>query len=98
VSALTKLAKGQPCLVRLPAVCNGNPETTVAAHYRSVSLGAGVGIKPHDLFAAHACSACHAAVDGRSKTAFTREQLRLAHAEGVLRSIDKLIKLGAVKC
>jgi hypothetical protein len=97
MSALTKLARGEPCLVRSP-ICNGNPETTVAAHYRSISLGAGVGIKPHDLFTAHACSSCHDFIDGRvSVPGYSRDTVRQYHAEGVLRTIDKLIRLGKVK-
>ncbi len=86
MSALTRAARGQPCLVRIPGVCCGNPETVVAAHYRSVSLGAGTGIKPHDMLSAHACDQCHAAIDGRVKTNFTRTELRLMHAEGVFRT------------
>lgn len=31
---LTKAARGRECQVRIPGVCNGNPETTVLAHYR----------------------------------------------------------------
>ena len=29
---LTKAARGRECQVRIPGVCNGNPETTVLAH------------------------------------------------------------------
>ena len=29
---LRKLAKGRDCQVRLPGICNGNPETVVLAH------------------------------------------------------------------
>lgn len=97
MSKITEAARGMPCLVRLP-ICNGNPETTVAAHYRSISLGAGVGIKPHDLFSAHACSACHDVIDGRrTLDGYSRDTIRQYHAEGVLRTIDKLLKLGKVK-
>ena len=42
-----KLAKGKPCLVRLPG-CNGNRETTILAHYR-LSGYCGVGMKPDDV-------------------------------------------------
>ena len=35
-----KEAKGRECMVRLPGICNFNPETTVLAHYRlDVLLG-----------------------------------------------------------
>lgn len=96
MSELTDAARGMPCLVRLP-ICNCNPETTVAAHYRSVSMGAGAGIKPNDLLCAHACSACHDVIDGRAELpGWTRDMIRLAHAEGVLRTADKLWRLGII--
>jgi hypothetical protein len=83
-----KAAKGQPCMVRIPGICNGNPETTVLAHYRLAGYCGG-GMKPDDeVFGAWACSACHDEVDGRTRShAFTRDELRLMHAEGVLRTL-----------
>lgn len=95
MSRLRKLAKGQPCLVRLPGVCNGNPETTVLAHYR-LANECGIGVKPIDAMGAWACSACHDAIDGRSKADLTEEQLRLFHAEGVMRTLSRLSKMGEI--
>jgi len=63
--ALRKSARGQPCLVRIPDVCNGNPETTVLAHIRRGGV-AGTGIKPPDVCGVFACHACHDAIDRRS--------------------------------
>ena len=54
-----KAAKGQPCTMRLPGVCNGNIETTVLAH----ANGAGMGTKSDDFNAADCCSACHDVLD-----------------------------------
>lgn len=97
MSVLTQAARGAPCRVRLP-ICNGNAETTVAAHYRSVSLGAGMGIKPNDLLCADACSACHDAIDGRTHIeGYTKEEIRLAHAEGVLRTITARFEAGCIR-
>ena len=31
MTAARREAKGQPCMVRIPGVCNGDPETTVLA-------------------------------------------------------------------
>ncbi len=31
---LRKAARGRECQVRIPGVCNGNPETSVLAHIR----------------------------------------------------------------
>ncbi len=93
----TKLARGMPCQVRLPG-CDGGGETTVAAHYRSVSLGAGIGIKPQSFLVAHACHHCHNVVDGREKMrpGASRDQIRLAHCEAVLRTLLALVQRGEI--
>lgn len=62
---LRQLARGQACMVRIPGVCNHNPETTVLAHIRRGGV-AGAGQKPPDTCAVWACSACHDAIDRRS--------------------------------
>lgn len=95
-SKLTKAARGRDCQVRVPGVCNGNPETTVLAHYRLAGTRSGMGIKPHDLQAAWACSSCHDAVDSRSKTEFNRDELRHMHLEGIVRTLDILVAEGKV--
>lgn len=93
-SKLTKAARGRECQVRIPGVCNGNPETTVLAHYRMAGT-CGVGFKPNDLQGAWACAACHDACDGRSKT-ISRAEARQYHAEGVMRTQAALISEGVV--
>ena len=95
-SKLTKAARGRDCQIRVPGVCNGNPETTVLAHYRLAGTRSGMSIKPHDLQAAWACSACHDAVDSRSKTEFSRDELRHMHLEGIVRTLDILVAEGKV--
>ncbi|MFN2095142.1 DUF1364 domain-containing protein [Pantoea agglomerans] len=84
---LRKAARGRECTIRIPGVCSFNPETSVLAHYRLSGL-CGTGIKPSDLTGAIGCDNCHAAVDGRLKTEYSYEELRLMHAEGVLRTLD----------
>lgn len=84
---LRKAARGRECKIRIPGVCNFNPETSVLTHYRLGGL-CGTGIKPSDVVAAIGCDCCHAAVDGRLKTEYSYEELRLMHAEGVLRTLD----------
>lgn len=86
---LRKKAKGQECQIRLPGVCNFDPATTVLAHYRIAGLS-GMGIKPPDWLGAWACSACHDAVDRRANTDLDRDFVRLAHAEGVFRTLAKV--------
>ncbi len=83
---LCKQARGRECTVRIPGICNFNPETSVLAHYRLAGT-CGTACKPDDMQGAIACSACHDLIDGRTKTKeFTRDELRLMHAEGVLRT------------
>jgi len=83
---LRKLARGQDCQVRIPGVCNHDPATTVLAHFRLAGF-CGTGMKPSNLLAAWSCSSCHDATDGRMQTEFSRDTLRLYHAEGVMRTL-----------
>ena len=93
---LRKLAQGRDCMIRIGGICNFNPETTVLAHYRMAGL-CGMGIKPNNLQGAWACSACHDACDGRTKTAYSRDELRLMHLEGVMRTQQALLLEGAIQ-
>lgn len=83
---LTKAAKGKDCKIRIPGVCSHDPETTVSCHYRLAGT-CGTGIKPPDILAADGCDRCHAAIDGRLKTTYTKDELMLMHSEGVMRTI-----------
>lgn len=83
---LRKLARGRECQVRLPGVCNGNPETTILAHYRLAGIS-GIGMKSPDLIGAWACSDCHYTVDN-----VKGDDVRLAHAEGCFRTQALLLK------
>ena len=94
MSKLTKLARGRECQVRLPC-CNYNVETTVLAHYRLAGT-CGMGMKPNDLQGAWACSACHDEIDRRTRN-FDNDFVRLAHAEGVFRTIYILVKERVIK-
>jgi Protein of unknown function (DUF1364) len=82
-------------MIRIPGICNFNSETTVLAHYRLGGL-CGTAMKPIDLIGSWACYDCHQIVDG-AKSAYTREQLDLMHAEGVFRTITALHKRGLLK-
>jgi hypothetical protein len=92
---LTRAARGRECQVRLPGICNGNPETVVLAHYRMVGIS-GTGMKPHDLLGAWACSACHDEIDRRTRS-IPVEDARRYHLEGMVRTLNTLIAEGAVK-
>lgn len=92
---LRKEARGRECQVRLPGICNGNPETVVLAHYRMVGI-CGTGMKPDDLFGAWSCSGCHDEIDRRTRHCDVAEA-RIAHLEGVIRTQDALLREGKVK-
>jgi hypothetical protein len=90
MSKFRKLARGRECQVRLPGICNGDAATTVLAHYRLAGY-CGTSMKPDDVaFGAWCCARCHDACDGRARTEFTHDELRLFHAEGVLRTFAAL--------
>ena len=90
----TKSARGQECQIRIPYICNRNPETVVLCHLN----GGGMGAKTHDIHGAYGCSACHDAIDGRRESlSWTRPQLKLMHYEGVIRTQTMMIELGVLK-
>lgn len=93
---LRKLARDRPCTIRLPGICNRDPQTTVLAHYRLSGIS-GMGMKGPDILGAWACSKCHDAVDGRVRTDLTRPELLLSHLEGVARTINQLVEEGHIK-
>lgn len=74
-------------MVRIPGVCNFNPETTVLAHYRLAGYCGG-SMKPDDDMGAWACSACHDVIDARVRlpAEWSRDAIDLMHAEGVMRT------------
>jgi len=92
-SKLRKSAKGRNCQVRLPTHCNYNPETTVLAHLG----GAGMGRKHNDLFGSFCCSGCHDAIDKRVKSCLTKDDLKLAHMEGIQRTQQIWLDEGLIK-
>lgn len=92
---LRNLARGMPCQVRVPGYCNFDPETTVLAHDNLSGLG-GMGMKVPDLLAAHCCSRCHDVIDGRVKTQYSRDEIRLMFYEGMARTQNELIKAGVI--
>jgi hypothetical protein len=94
--SLRKEARGRGCTVRIPGVCNFNSETVVLAHIRLAGVS-GMGMKSPDLLGAWACSACHDEIDGRThKSGLSRDELRLAHYDGMARTIVQLEKEGLI--
>ena len=87
---LRNSARGQDCNVRIPQVCNFNPETTVLAH---VAKG-GMGQKGNDYHSTFACSNCHDAIDHRIKTDFSNDQVQLMAYEGLARTQNYWERIG----
>lgn len=65
MTPIRKSAQGEDCLIRIPGICNANPETTVLCHDNRLSSGKGMGLKAPDTEAAYGCSCCHDVLDGR---------------------------------
>lgn len=85
---ITKSARGEDCEIRIPHVCNFDPDTTVPCHLG----GAGMGLKSNDMHMAYGCSNCHDAIDGRIKTYYTPDDLKLMFYDGMVRTQLKLIE------
>lgn len=73
--AVLDSARGAPCALRLPGICNNDPATTVWAHLNG--FGKGMGMKTHDILGFPACSSCHAAYDtGKDRSKYVGDALR----------------------
>lgn len=92
---LRKAARGRECQVRIPGVCNRNDETSVLAHIRIAGL-CGTGIKPPDLIATIACSACHDEIDRRTHFV-DAEYAKECALEGMARTQVIWLKEGYIK-
>ena len=91
-------AKGQECQMKLPGVCNGNPETVVAAHSNSFDDGKGMGTKSHDLFVAYLCDSCHSAYDGQRKVPWMdRYHIEEAFYRAMRKTLLILVRDGVLK-
>jgi len=83
---IRKFAKGRACSIRIPGVCNGNPETTVWCH----APGGGMGAKQSDELGAFGCSSCHDAIDGRIPVDLRKQSVSLYFWEGHAESLKIL--------
>jgi hypothetical protein len=92
MSKIRKSARDENCSIRIPGVCNGNPQTTVLAHVNTVRKG--IGIKSNDIHAFYSCSCCHDVVDGRRKSEFSRAALIEYQLDAMVETQLKLIDKG----
>ena len=76
--------------MRIPSVCNHNPETVVFAHIG----GGGMGMKRTDSEGAYCCSACHDVLDRRVAYRAAPYAIDLWHHEGAMRTRKILIDKG----
>lgn len=89
-------ANGQECTIRLPGICNFDPKTTVLAHLPCGMRG--TGMKGPDQIAIHACSACHAVIDGPDRWTVPAADYLRALAETQIRWIESgLLKVAGMK-
>jgi hypothetical protein len=85
--------------MRIPGVCKNNRSTVVLCHTNEHrAAGGGMGLKPHDLLAFYACSACHDAADGRAMVVcdntgrpYTRDEIRVMEYQAVIRTLKILL-------
>ncbi len=89
-------ANGQACTLRLPFVCNGNPQTTVLCHSNRGADGKGRGIKAGDDHACFGCSSCHDVLDGRAprKGGLTKEMVEVEFDRAVEETQAILARMG----
>lgn len=82
--------------MRLQGVCNGGFETTVWGHINSIRWGSGKGHKSPDICGLFVCSDCHDILDGRVKSDFERDFIKLAALTGHMESLYILSKEGII--
>jgi len=83
--ALLEMARGRPCLLLVPGVCNHRIDTTVAAHSNLSIHGKAGARKADDQYSVWGCSACHYWLDFSKALANQKESaFMLAHARQVL--------------
>ena len=96
MSKITESARGEYCQIRLPGICNHNPETTVWCHANGSAAGKGMWMKCIDILGSYGCNACHDVYDRRRPTQMPRVEVELAFWEGHARSVLKLWEKGII--
>lgn len=96
MSAITDSAHLQDCLIQLPGVCCGDPETTVWCHSNRYKDGKGRSLKAHDHCGAYGCWKCHAVYDRQMPrpVGLTLEMVERAFTRAMAKSQKILIRRG----
>lgn len=99
MTPIRRAARGQDCTLRLPGVCNFDPDTTVLCHSNYLADGKGMGLKAPDTAAAFGCAACHDVLDGRRPRpeGFSRLDLEGAFYVGMRSTHQVLARMGLIK-
>lgn len=84
---LLSMARGRPCLLRVPGVCNYDNTTTVAAHSNLLAHGKGRGRKADDCYSVWACSRCHTWLDSSYDAEF--EEKEAAFMSGLVAQVEE---------
>lgn len=97
--AIRQSARGEECTMRIPGVCNRDPETTVWCHENSFAAGKGMGIKARCEHGAYGCAACHAVLDGQAPRppGLTKEDVDVYFARGKVVSRQILERKGLLE-
>lgn len=97
--AILKSARGESCTLNVAQVCNGNPETTVFAHFRWLG-DCGTSFKPGDIQGAYACSECNRWTDSPTpkERNHSYESDRNFYAlRGMVRTLGRLAAKGLIQ-
>lgn len=96
---LEQLARGMPCMIRLPGYAH-DEQTTVLCHLRMAGITGG-GQKSPSIIAAWGCFDCHRVTEGDQLSAeekkLDRDWLELMFLHGVIRTQYELIRRGKIK-
>lgn len=95
MSKITASARGRPCLLRVPDICNFNRETVVHCHLRIHGAG-GIGLKPNDLIGVRGCSACHDWLDRRNNVGLHDDIRPEITLRALVQTLDALKKEGII--
>jgi hypothetical protein len=98
MSRIRQSARGELCQIRIPG-CSHNPEETVLCHANGSAAGKGMWQKAPDYLGAYGCYRCHQIVDGQrpAPEGWSRDDVRLAFADGVFRTQRLLEEKGLLK-
>lgn len=93
MSKIRESAEGEDCQVRMVGICSFDSSTTVLAHLG----GGGMAGKMPDIFGAYCCGKCHDVIDGRVKSPYTKQEIKLDFYDGMVRTQLILIEKELIK-